>query len=899
MEKEFCNLNGTIVIASPGTGKTTRLAKRVVELLQSGVQSKDILCITFTEKAAAEMQSKIFNISKEEGIDQSKLMDLKISTFHSYALDYLQEMGNSYQLISNNVLRYSIYKSFEANKAFNYSESHIKSELVPETENAIRYIKSFGITPDKINLEEARKNIKSLYESSKIKSNTLEQVEKFLEYFISAFKYYENSKKEGFIDYNDMLIKFIDHYDKDARHYKWVLVDELQDVNEMEARIAVASGDSLFLVGDRKQSIFGFQGGSIRNFNSLRESGLQIEKLSENHRSKIKIVEYSKTAFINKIKSREEADSYKDELKDFSSKKDGGAIRIVNSQDQYSSAIKILKDLNSELNKTAIITRTNDQLLYVSKLLDSEGIKYKTTASNSTSEAAKREIIDFLKGFYYEDKEYIASALNTVFAGLPLYKAKDLNKEEMTLEEIKKQAPEFFELREKCSGRIGIKNIFEDIIFPISAQIGMDYFITARAILSNINEFYEIIGYKDPKDLFDYISIMEENYEPPSTDEGVTLTTVHKAKGLEFDNVIYIPKSSNESRTSFIDVVTLAIIKSAIGIEVSEELREEESRVDFVAITRAKNLLYIIPNEKSLNSYKVDGISEDMTVDENILPKPEAREYNEAYALFVNGDYEGSKELLSHKELWAYNEIKDYFSKVNKISFSTISSFKDPVRFLKENILNISYPTESLKKGLTVHQMAEQLFKGKVNEEMLTQDEKQYLNNLKKLREKLAQETNAKQIAAEESISVPLKSLVSSAPEEMVFKGKIDGVYADENGRYMLIDYKTDKTEDYNTDHRRQLGVYKRLYSLEHNIGLGNISLKVIYVGLKGNINTGKMEYDIVDAGNTETLYKNFLKSLEEFLGCKKDPSRFIGYLKEKAEKDSEDLLLSRIMDFI
>ncbi len=897
MDNKVSNLNGTIVIASPGTGKTTRLANKVIELLIGGVQSKDILCITFTEKAAAEMQSKIFKMSKDKGIDQSRIADLKISTFHSYALDYLQEIGNSYQLVSNNIMRYSIYKSFEANKAFNYSKDHIISTLMPNTENAIRYMKSFGITPEKIDMDKARENIREIYNDSRIQSVTLEEVEKFLDYFVSAFKDYESSKKEGFIDYNDMLLKFIEHYDRNARHYKWVLVDELQDVNEMEANIAVMSGDSLFLVGDRKQSIFGFQGGSIGNFNHFSKSGLQLEHLSKNYRSKDRIVEYAKNAFINNIKSREEVDSYIEELKDFSSSEEGGKVRMVNSQKSFGPAVKVLKELGDELNDTAIITRTNGQLLAVSRLLDSEGIKYKTTASNSTSEAAKAEIVNYLKGFFYEDTEYIINALNTAFAGLPTYKAIAISKECSTIKEIKSRAPKFFELRESCSGRIGLNRLFQDVIFPISAQIGMDYFITARTVLNSINEFYELIGYNnDPKELFDYISITQEDYQPPTTDEGVTLTTVHKAKGLEFKNVIYIPKQSERNNLSFIDVVTLAVIKATIGIEVRDELSDEESRVDFVAITRAKDLLYIVADAKFLNSHKVDGISEEIDIKDDIMPEPEHRKYDEAYSMFVNKDYEGAMKALSYKEPWAYNEVKDYFSRINAISFSTIDKFDKPADFLKYVILGINYGNVSLSKGLGVHQIAESMFHGNVDEASMDEEEKPYFDNLKAARAELTKTTGAEQVAAEESIAVPLNSLLSSAPDEMSFHGKIDAVYADENGRYILIDYKTDKTEDYNTAHRKQLEVYRKLYSLKHNVQLDKISSKVMYLGLKGKINTGKMEYDIVDTGNSKTLLNNFLKKTNDFLECKKDPGKFVDIVKKAAEGES-DLLLERIID--
>jgi len=84
----------TLIIANTGTGKTTTLAKRVIELVESGVPEKEILCITFTTKAAQEMRNRISEIAKSSGLN-IKMHDLSIHTFHSYALDYLESIEHT------------------------------------------------------------------------------------------------------------------------------------------------------------------------------------------------------------------------------------------------------------------------------------------------------------------------------------------------------------------------------------------------------------------------------------------------------------------------------------------------------------------------------------------------------------------------------------------------------------------------------------------------------------------------------------------------------------------------------------------------------------------------------------------------------------------------------------
>src|SRR3989338_11337334 len=114
------------------------------------------------------------------------------------------------------------------------------------------------ITPNKINL----KKVKSFIEEDE--KFTKEELDKFLEYFVKIFEYYEKSKSKKGIDYTDMLINFLTL--KNNKKFKYVLVDELQDVNNIESEIALKSAENFVAVGDKKQEIFGFQGGSITNF---------------------------------------------------------------------------------------------------------------------------------------------------------------------------------------------------------------------------------------------------------------------------------------------------------------------------------------------------------------------------------------------------------------------------------------------------------------------------------------------------------------------------------------------------------------------------------------------------------------------------------------------------------
>jgi len=871
----------TLIIANPGTGKTTTLAKRVIELIESGVPEKDILCITFTTKAAQEMRNMISEIAKNNGLN-IKMHDLSIHTFHSYALDYLESIEHEYKVLGNNVLRFSIFKTFEKLHAFNYSTDYIISEIVPKVENAIRYLKSFGILPGDIDIAKSSKELEKIYNEEGISNITLEENIKFLEYFKKAYSDYESNKPSGFIDYNDMLIGFIKKYDPEVRHYKHVLVDELQDVNKLEADIAIKSGDALFLVGDRKQAIFGFQGGSVGNFKMFNTSKRQT--LSKNYRSKQKILDYAKRHFLNNTKDN----TYENELKDLSSEMNGGEVRVIISDRPENVAAKTAMKLSG---KRAIITRTNGQLLNISRILNSKGILYTSTISNATSESAKNEIIKFLKGLLYDDKDYIINALFTPFSGVTPREAfnavEKARKNEFKLES---DAKPFLEIRNSIKSIEDIRDVFEKRIIPICASISMDYFVTASTLLKNIDEYFDTSNEINREDLFKYLSVTEESYEPLGKESDLVLTTVHKAKGLEFDNVIYVPKATNE-KFSFIDAVVYSIIKSVLGIDVREELEEEELRIDFVAFTRAKNSLFIVANPKQQSRYHIESISElesDAGEDE---PEPVSIKYDKAYSLFVSKRYEDAIKVLSSKEPWLADLINTYFSKVDKISYTLIEGIKKPYEFFKNNILSLQERNEKINLGSKIHEIAEMYFKGKLEEEKLSSEEMLYLHNIKKVNNELSK-LGFSQKSSEEKLNLDMGSIIPDY-NGIIFTGKIDAIY--KNGdNYIIIDYKTDKSKDYETSHRKQLIAYKKLYSIINGINEGNIKTAIAYIGLAGKINTGKLDHEIVfgKERSDNTLWKNFLNDVSLFMSYKNNPNQFI---KELMNEKSDEMLLEII----
>src|SRR3989338_5179402 len=134
-----------LVIANPGTGKTKLLTYKFVYLLNQGFKPEDILCLTFTNKAKKELEDRIIELIKKEEINLD-LSRLNIHTFHSYALDFMEDDD----IISTNLLRFCIYKFLKDNQILNYGDEYLIEVIVPKMENLLRYLKNFGITVDKI-----------------------------------------------------------------------------------------------------------------------------------------------------------------------------------------------------------------------------------------------------------------------------------------------------------------------------------------------------------------------------------------------------------------------------------------------------------------------------------------------------------------------------------------------------------------------------------------------------------------------------------------------------------------------------------------------------------------------------------------------------------------------------
>ena len=860
----------TIVVSNPGTGKTTTLALKVIDLLENKINPEEILCLTFTAKAKKEMFDVIFSMAQGRFPD-SDIMKIRIQTFHGFTNDYLSEAGLiSSNIIGNNFLRYSILESFIENKAFNYGKDYIIDTLMSKVENGIRYIKSFGVTYDKIDIPKTSSLIEKNFTPTKAYSK--DDLKTFLKYFVDAYKYYEESKK-GSIDFSDLLLTFIKKFQ--GEKFQYVLVDEMQDMNEIQAQLVEMVSENLFLVGDAKQAIFGFQGGSIKNFLKF-EKKMKMLMLSTNRRSTQQILDYSKHYFLERT---EYTTTFQKQLEKFNGVSKGNVPKIFSTGAPFA---KILSLIQENSDKTiGIITRTNRQIIDISKHLDNHNLEYTSTSSQSTTKEAKNEIISFIKGVLSTDLKQKISAAFTVFSPFSLQEAFEFSKDVKNgIKQIEKLDSWKIDLdKEK------LNQLFSDEIYPLCVAKGEEWFATAVSVKQQIDEY---LTFETPtlEGLFDFIAIGEESYTEHNKNAPITLTTVHKAKGRAFDVVIYVP-SFRSGTTSFIDVIISSILE-ANKIDTEGEIGEETLRINFVSFTRAKEKLFIIADDKNAKTFHHENFSEievDALEEEEISKSTTSARLSEAYSLFVGGRYSESEELLKSKETWLRDYIFSYFENIEHFSYSSI--IKDPYDFLIKNIVKKPFSSQALDFGSNVHGALEKIVASKAKiEDYTDKDElkaiKHGLDELDKMKKEYP---GFKIKLTEMDVKSSMKSLTSYTPEDnLMFKGFIDAVFEHDDG-IILVDYKTSKNTNAVSANKRQLAVYKKMYSQLENVPEEKIKTCVIFVALRGGINTGKSSSS-TEYG-TRDVFGTFEGHLQKVLAWKENPDEFIQELVDLDTRDS------------
>ncbi len=858
-----------LVTANPGTGKTLLLAHKYVSLLNGGIDPKDILCLTFTKKARCEMQERITSLIIKEGLAVN-VSDVNIHTFHSYALENLDEA----YLVSTNLLRYAIFRFLKDHKTLSYSDRYLLDTIVPKMENLMRYLKSFGVCVDDIVVDDVKRFI------SDFKGFSKSELEQFLERFVDIFRYYEQMKGSHGVDYADMLIGFL--HQPLSHRFSYVLVDELQDVNSMEAEIALRSAEQFIAVGDQKQAIFGFQGGSIINFERFKDSTKFV--LSENFRSTNAILSYARSYFSSQTKESHhtfELEKLENKEKGFGKKP---VVYDAEREDIPQLICRLAVSASERSSTVAIIARTNTQIMNISKELVKRNIEHSSTFFAASSEA-QSSIITFIRALVHDDMQYVKAAMFTPFFPISIQDAFSLSeKKHLTFYDIYQRSPGFQKLRQSVTTIEDVYAVFEKRIIPVAISYGEEYLLASIGIMDAFREAMHLLDDKKIENIAAFLESTDLASSESHVEKKIVLTTVHKAKGKQFDEVIYVPVKTSD-KTNFQDAVVKAILQSK-GYNAEEELEEETLRVNFVAFTRAKNILSIVTDKAK--DY-VNEFSEVQTVDgDDTLDQRFSESEKRAYMLFVNKQYDEAKEMLEHKTCWIREFVKHHFDSLESISFSSLTT--DPYEYLKNRILSISISSSATSLGSDVHIVAEKILEGEAYG--VPSELAQYEVNIKRLVDEIHQ-TYPTDAFVEEKLTVPLKSLLTT-DVDLSFSGKIDAVFKNDREEYLIVDWKTNRNTNNASEHRQQLSAYKKAFSLKHHISFDNIKVAIGYIGLRKIIDDGIIGTELDMRQPSSSSFDTFNKHIQIFLSWRKDVDVFF---KDLSEVKDDDVLLRSVLE--
>ncbi len=622
MNEKFKNLNNSqysavsnpieyvMVMAGAGTGKTTVITNRVLYLiLEKNIDPDRILCITFTNKTASEMNEKI---KKVLGYP----LDW-IGTFHAICIRILRRefyklnRKNNFKIIGDDEEALTIIKDIYETNNFDKSVLSFKKMLY-----IIDYFKSnlYDIS----NLENDF-NVLNILEIVGIKQ--IEMVKTVYKNYLKKFEMY------NYVDFNDILnftnfilSNFQDSLEYWSNRFDTILVDEFQDTNDIQYQflsLMSSKNKNIFAVGDEDQSIYSFRGSNpkiIQNFIHSNKDEIKVIKLEENYRSTQQILDVA-NLLINKNTDR----SVKNLYSNFSYSKP--SFFLANSEEEEANFVVrkinyILKtDPDVQLKDIAILYRSNYLSRVYEQALVSEGYKYNLYGGFKFYQRTEiKDILAYLNVIDNNDELSIRRIIN-----IPRRKISDQTVKHIldysndnsisfydaiclvdnidSLSTVQKSSVcNFINLIDyfKNSKFDSLVNLFDEIIQKTNY---LDYVESTDPkrldiVTKNLDELRNAIEnyenrHKNDASLSNYLqeimlyTLLEDKQK---NDNAINLMTVHTAKGLEFKYVFLV---------SFCD----GIFPSIHSIE--ENNISEERRLAYVAVTRAKKDLFISAN----NSY--------------------------------------------------------------------------------------------------------------------------------------------------------------------------------------------------------------------------------------------------------------------------------------------------------
>lgn len=653
-----------LILAGAGSGKTRTITYRIANMIENvGINPYSILAVTFTNKAAKEMRERVESLIGEEA------KKCTISTFHSFGVKLLRMYAKELGYDSN----FTIYDGDDQKRI-------VKTIL-----------KEYGL--EKINDRE----IASLISKIKEEDLSVKEYEYINKNFAEIYeKYNRNLKSNNAMDFSDILVntynllKLPHILERIQDKYKYVMIDEYQDTNNLQYKIIdlIAKKNlNLCVVGDENQSIYGFRGANISNILNFEKnySNSKIIKLEENYRSTSVILEAANEVIKNNKSSKDK--------KLWTQNENGELIQILecdNGRDEVNKIIDIIREEHSKgvpYKDITILYRTNAQsrifeegflryniphkvfggISFYARAEIKDIVAYLSVIANPKDELNLTRILNVPKRklgdkglekiveFARENKLSLLESLNYIndIAGLNSVTKEKL----MELYNIIKDYQEMVSY--ETTSEI-VNGLIEKIGYLDYVQENYDNYETR---LENIDEFKNsilelenIVGDLRLNEYLENISLVSATDDLEESNDYVKLMTIHNSKGLEFP-IVFIVGFENE------------IFPGNKALNDDNEL-EEERRLCYVAITRAEKKLYLSYSHLRF-IYGVDKLMTKSIFLKEIPTKLYEEKFNKTQGFNVSSLY--SEKYTEKEEKFSFKKKIEIDSK-NMIPSSTSKS---------------------------------------------------------------------------------------------------------------------------------------------------------------------------------------------------------------------------------
>lgn len=567
-----------LLLAVPGSGKTTVLVNRLgYMILECGIAPENILTITYTDAATKDMKQRF---AKKFGDQYGERVEFRTinGISQKILMFYGRQIGQKPYDIIDKKVQASLFKNIYKHVTKKFAtEGDIKN-----IETGINYVKNMRLSGEQI---------------SKLKTD--------VEGFSDIYNLYQSElRKMKLMDFDDQMVyalMVLQKYPEVLQYfrnlYRYICVDEAQDTSKIQhdlIELLAGENGNLFMVGDEDQSIFGFRAAypeALVSFEKRRKDA-RVLLMESNYRSNEEIV-VAANDLIQDNKKRHEK-------KMVATRPSGGILRQIDVKSrkaQYSYLLKMAKDCDRE---TAILYRNNESALPLIDALEREQIPYRMKSREMTffTHPVVTDICDFIRLALdpYNDEAFmnIYYKMGAGISKVNATKAVEMNRRKKPLIELiddldispytRKQcralATHFINMKGESTGKA---------VYRILNFMGYSAYMDEHGMDSGKSEILQLLANQE-NDLRAFLPHLESLHEtiaetPGNADSNLVLSTIHSSKGLEYDRVYMIDMLDGILPSG------PAPKKNATDTDIS--LYEEERRLYYVAMTRAKNELYI------------------------------------------------------------------------------------------------------------------------------------------------------------------------------------------------------------------------------------------------------------------------------------------------------------------